>query len=96
MRARGLRHQEANDPGGDHPLFVTLLHPRREALRRALLAEGQDTQPTWIRSITGDDGDRDPIAEDAEREGLYLPLHVGAEPADVVAALDRALARVLA
>jgi dTDP-4-amino-4,6-dideoxygalactose transaminase len=93
LRARGLRHQEANDPG-DHPLFVTLLHPRREVLRRALLAEGQDTQPTWIRSITGDDGTRDAVADDAEREGLYLPLHVGAEPHAVVAALDRALARM--
>jgi len=95
LRARGLRHQEAND-AGDHPLFVTLLHPQREVLRRALLAEGQDTQPTWIRSIAGDDGARDSVADDAEREGLYLPLHVGADPAMVVAALDRALARVAA
>ena len=62
LRARGLRHQEANDPG-DHPLFVTLLHPQREALRRALLAEGQDTQPTWMRSIAGDDGVRDSVAD---------------------------------
>ncbi len=93
LRARGLRHQEANDPG-DHPLFVTLFHPQREALRRALLADGQDTQPTWMRSIVGDDGTRDPVADEAEREGLYLPLHAGAEPAVLLAALDTARARI--
>jgi dTDP-4-amino-4,6-dideoxygalactose transaminase len=93
LRERGLRHQEANDPG-DHPLFLTLLHPQRDALRAALLAEGQDTQPTWMRSIADDAGEQDPIAEQAAREGLYLPLHAGAEPDQLVAALDRALARV--
>jgi dTDP-4-amino-4,6-dideoxygalactose transaminase len=93
LRARGLRHQEANDPG-DHPLFLTLFHPHRDLLHRALLAEGQDTQPTWMRSIVGDDGERDPTAEQAEREGLYLPLHAGTETETLVAALDGALARL--
>jgi dTDP-4-amino-4,6-dideoxygalactose transaminase len=93
LRARGLRHQQANDRG-DHPLFVTLFHPRREQLRRALLAEGQDTQPTWMRSITGDDGARDAVADRAACEGLYLPLHAGVQPEAVVTALDAAAARV--
>jgi dTDP-4-amino-4,6-dideoxygalactose transaminase len=93
LSVRGLRHQEANGPG-DHPLFLTLLHPRRDLLRRALLAEGQDTQPTWMRSIAGDDGERDAVASAAELEGLYLPLHRGTEPEALVAALDRALARL--
>jgi dTDP-4-amino-4,6-dideoxygalactose transaminase len=93
LRARGVRHQEANG-AGDHPLFVTLFHPRRDELRRALLAEGQDTQPTWMRSIVGDDGRSDPVASAAEREGLYLPLHADADPALLEAALDRALARL--
>jgi dTDP-4-amino-4,6-dideoxygalactose transaminase len=93
LAARGLRYQEANGPG-DHPLFLTLFHTRRDALRRALLAAGQDTQPTWMRSIVGDDGDRDPVADRAEREGLYLPLHPGAEPGVLMAALDRAIACV--
>ena len=95
LRARGLQHQEANGPG-DHPLFVTLLHPERDVLRRALFAEGQDTQPTWMRSIVGDDGARDAVAERATRDGLYLPLHVGAEPEALIAALDGAMARVAA
>jgi len=90
---RGLRHQEANDPG-DHPLFLTLLDPRRDELRRALLAEGQDTQPTWMRSIAADDGKCDPVAAQAEREGLYLPLHVGVDPESMLAALDRARERI--
>jgi len=93
LRARGLDHQEAND-SGDHPLFVTLLHPRREALRRALLAEGQDTQPTWMRAIPGDDGQRDATADRVERQGLYLPIHRGARAEVLVAALDRALRQV--
>jgi dTDP-4-amino-4,6-dideoxygalactose transaminase len=93
LRERGLAHQEANDRG-DHPLFVTLLHPRRELLRRALLAEGQDTQPTWMRSIAGDDGERDAVADAAANEGLYLPLHAGADPQAVVAALDAATRRI--
>jgi dTDP-4-amino-4,6-dideoxygalactose transaminase len=93
LRARGLRHQEANG-AGDHPLFVTLFHPQRDALRRALLAAGQDTQPTWMRSIAGDDGERDPAADEAEREGLYLPLHAGAEAEPLLAALDAARARI--
>jgi len=93
LRARGIRHQEANG-AGDHPLFLTLLHPRRDELRRALLAEGQDTQPTWMRAIVGDDGTSDPVASAAEREGLYLPLHADAEPEVLVAALDRAMARL--
>jgi dTDP-4-amino-4,6-dideoxygalactose transaminase len=93
LRARGLRHQEANGPG-DHPLFVTLFHPQRDALRRALLAGGQDTQPTWMRSIAGDDGRRDATADEAERDGLYLPIHPGSEPDAVIAALDAARARI--
>ncbi|MDX2171044.1 MAG: DegT/DnrJ/EryC1/StrS family aminotransferase [Deltaproteobacteria bacterium] len=92
LTARHLEHQEANDPG-DHPLFVTLLHPRRDALRAALLAAGQDTQPTWMRPIAGDDGASDPIAERAARHGLYLPLHRGADVDVQLAALDRALAQ---
>lgn len=90
---RGLRHQEANDPG-DHPLFLTLFDDRREELRRALLAEGQDTQPTWMRSIAGDDGHRDPVADQAEQQGLYLPLHIGVDAGSMVAALDRARKRL--
>jgi dTDP-4-amino-4,6-dideoxygalactose transaminase len=93
FRARGIDHQHANDPG-DHPLFVTLLHPRREELRRALLTEGQDTQPTWMRSITGDDGGRDATADKVEREGLYLPIHRGARADLLVASLERALRQV--
>jgi dTDP-4-amino-4,6-dideoxygalactose transaminase len=93
LRARRLRHQEANGPG-DHPLFVTLFHPQREALRRALLAGGQDTQPTWMRSIAGDTGQSDGVADEAEREGLYLPIHAGAEPEAVLSALDAARARI--
>jgi hypothetical protein len=73
---------------------VTLLHPRRDELRRALLAEGQDTQPTWRRSITGDDGGRDAAADKVERQGLYLPIHRGARADLLVAALGRALRRV--
>ena len=95
LRERGLRHQEANDPG-DHPLFVTLLHPQREALRRALLAEGQDTQPTWMRSIVDDDGGRDAVADNVERQGLYLPIHRGAQADVLLAALERALRRIAA
>lgn len=95
LAARGLRHQEAND-GGDHPLFLTVLHPRRDALRGALLAEGQDTQPTWMRAIAGDDGAVDAVAEQATREGLYLPLHSGADVDAQLTALDRALARLAA
>jgi dTDP-4-amino-4,6-dideoxygalactose transaminase len=95
LSRRGLRHQEANGPG-DHPLFVTLLHPDRDGLRRALFAEGQDTQPTWMRSIVGDDGQRDEVAETASRQGLYLPLHVGVDPDALLAALDAAIARVAA
>ncbi len=90
---RDLRYQEANDPG-DHPLFVTLLHHRRDQLRRVLLDEGQDTQPTWMRSIEDDVGRQDPVAQRAEREGLYLPIHVGVTPESVIAALDRALGRI--
>ena len=93
LAERGMRYQEANDPG-DHPLFLTLLHPRREALRQTLLIEGLDTQPTWMRSIVDDDGRQDPVAEQAEREGTYLPLHTGADPDAVIAALDRALAHL--
>lgn len=95
LSQRGLRHQEANGPG-DHPLFVTLLHERRDALRRALFAAGQDTQPTWMRAIVGDDGQRDAGAEVAERDGLYLPLHAGADADAQLAALDAALARMVA
>jgi dTDP-4-amino-4,6-dideoxygalactose transaminase len=93
LRERGLEHQEANDPG-DHPLFVTLLHPRRDELRRALLAEGQDTQPTWMRSIVADDGGRDATADRVEQQGLYLPIHRGARAEVMLAALERALRRV--
>lgn len=88
--ARGLRHQAANGPG-DHPLFLTLLHPCRDRVRRALLAEGQDTQPTWMRSIVGDDGARDRVADAAVGEGLYLPLHFGTEPETLIGALDSAM-----
>jgi dTDP-4-amino-4,6-dideoxygalactose transaminase len=95
LSQRGLRHQEANGPG-DHPLFVTLLHDQRDALRRALFAAGQDTQPTWMRAIVGDDGQRDVGAEVAERDGLYLPLHAGADADAQLAALDAALARMVA
>jgi len=91
--ARGLRHQEANAPG-DHPLFLTMFHPNRDGLRRALLAEGQDTQPTWMHSITGDDGAHDAVADAAARDGLYLPLHAGVDPETLMRALDRAIMRV--
>jgi dTDP-4-amino-4,6-dideoxygalactose transaminase len=94
LAQRDLRHQEANGPG-DHPLFVTLLHEQRDALRQALFALGQDTQPTWMRAIVGDDGRRDAIAEGAERDGLYLPLHAGADADAQLAALDAALARMV-
>jgi dTDP-4-amino-4,6-dideoxygalactose transaminase len=90
LASRRLRFQEANDPG-DHPLFLTLLHPQRDALRSALLAQGQDTQPTWMRAIVGDDGAVDAAAERATREGLYLPLHSGADVDAQLQALDRAL-----
>jgi dTDP-4-amino-4,6-dideoxygalactose transaminase len=93
LRERGLDHQHANGPG-DHPLFVTLLHPRRDELRRALLAEGQDTQPTWLRSITGDDGGHDAAADKVEQQGLYLPIHRGARADLLVASLERALRQV--
>lgn len=92
---RGLRYQESNGPG-DHPLFVTLFHPERDRLRRALLAEGQDTQSTWMRAISDDEGRRDPVAERAEQEGLYLPVHPAVDPAAILAALDRARARIAA
>jgi hypothetical protein len=47
-----------------------------------------------MRSIASDDGWRDPVADQAEREGLYLPLHASVAPEATVAALDAALARV--
>jgi len=90
LAERGLPHQESNGPG-DHPLFLTVFHPRRDEVRRALLAAGQDTQATWMRSIAADDGRRDEVAERAEREGFYLPLHVGLPPQELMAALDRAI-----
>jgi dTDP-4-amino-4,6-dideoxygalactose transaminase len=93
LAARGVRHQEASGPG-DHPLFVTVLHPRRDALRAALLASGQDTQPTWMRPIAGDDGQRDAVAEQASEQGFYLPLHAGVAADEMLAALDRALGTI--
>jgi dTDP-4-amino-4,6-dideoxygalactose transaminase len=89
----GVRHQLARDPG-DHPLSVTLFHPRRDALQRALLRLGIDTQPTWLRAVRDDDGRVDPEAARAEREGLYLPLYAGLEGRELealLAALPRAL-----
>jgi dTDP-4-amino-4,6-dideoxygalactose transaminase len=94
--ARGVRHQEEGG-SGDHPLFVTLFHPKRDVLRRTLLARGIDTQPTWMRAVRGD-GEHavDPTAERAEREGLYLPLYDGLDDERIGAllrALDAALSR---
>lgn len=88
LRARGFSVQDEGG-AGDHPLFVTFFHADREALRRALMAQGVDTQPTWMRAIVDDEGRSDPIAVRAAREGLYVPLH-DADADAFLAALDRA------
>ena len=89
----GVRHQIARDPG-DHPLAVTLFHPRREAVQRALLRLGIDTQPTWMRAVRDDDGQLDLEAARAEREGLYLPLYPDLSERELDTLLD-ALPRAL-
>lgn len=100
LRARleelGLPHQKARDPG-DHPLAVTLFHPRRAELQRALLSLGIDTQPTWMRAVRDDGGRVDPEAARAEREGLYLPFYPDLSDSDINAllgAVERALGAI--
>ncbi|MEI8259244.1 MAG: DegT/DnrJ/EryC1/StrS family aminotransferase, partial [Deltaproteobacteria bacterium] len=93
LTARGIRHQIATDPG-NHPLVVTVLHERRDAIRASLLSRGIDTQPTWMRAIRDDEGRIDPAALKAERQAFYLPLHEAMSDATarrLLATLDRVI-----